>query len=124
MSEQATSAAPEALKAAKKKTSKPVAAAPPSNGLRKTQVRVLQVLAKASPMTRAKLKEKANVDISVVVGCQDDAARAASDAKHNVKSLLTLGYVRFKDRAVEKGMAPETVYEITAPGRKALAKAK
>ncbi len=125
-----TTTEPASKPAKKAKQAKPAksvtkaAPAPGNGGLRKPQVAVLKALKKAGrPITRAAMKEKSGgVDISGMVGCQDAKQRKENDKKLNVRSLLSLGYVRYTELDIDGSR--ETVYEITAAGKKALAKAE
>lgn len=94
--------------------------------LRKPQLRLLEVLAKAKgPMNRHMLNEKANVDlawISEYCGKLDPQKRAAADEKYNVRSFVTRGWAKVREIMVEgRG---EIVWEITAQGKKALETAR
>lgn len=116
----ATKTAPKTAKTPKTeaapKTEKP--------GLRKPQVRVLQLLAKAkTPLTRVEISQKAGVDLAALteyVGSEDAEKRAKNDAKF--MSLVSLGYVKHKKVAMADG-TEKTAHELTAAGRKAAEKA-
>jgi len=89
-------------------------------GLRKPQVRILKVLAKAKkPLTRTEISEKGDVDHAMLnsyLGANDESVRARNDKKVMV-SLLTLKAVTFDAPESGQGMA----YEITKTGKKLLA---
>ena len=114
---------------------KPVAkkakAAKPVGKLRKTQERMLKLLAKKDRCNRQQLvaaatgRENGTLDGSHL-GCLDAKARAIADKKSGKPSLLTLGYVKHIPLPVPESTsgAVEHWFEITAAGRKALEKAK
>lgn len=101
---------------------------PRKEGLRKPQVRILDALAKAKgPLSRGKIIERITQNgkataIGDALGCKDVALREARDAQVGYKSLLSQKLVRQLDLDVDGHK--ETVYEMTAAGRKALEKAK
>lgn len=103
-------------------------------GLRKAQVRILELLAK-KPANEATVAEKAPVDKAWLpdalfgrmgdIGDEKVITKATPlgkerSAKVGYPSLLLLGYVRAKVIEAETGR-PERVWEITASGKKALA---
>lgn len=92
------------------------------NALRKPQIRLLQAMAKAKgPLNAARLCELAGVDrawVNEFTGKLDADKRADADEKYNVKSLVTRGYAKVRQVDVEG--KKETVWEITATGRKGL----
>jgi outer membrane biosynthesis protein TonB len=94
------------------------------DGLRKSQVKILQCLANAGKaMTRAQIAEKGGVDTAGCVewiGSHDPDVRAANDAKH-FPSLLSLGLVKFGPQDDVGGRTVPT-YEISAEGKTAAAK--
>lgn len=113
-------AAPKKEKAAKKAAGTG-AGRPKKEGLRKPQVRILAVLAKANRgLTRAEISEKAKVDVAACVeyiGSLDEAKRLANDEKMGWKSLISLKYI--KQAASEKEDARGAYYAITALGKAA-----
>ena len=93
-----------------------------ATNLRQPQIRILQVLAKAKkPMTRKDIVEAAGANPSKLdpawmgtwIGPIDADVRTASDAKYNLKSLLTLKAVTMVELEDVTGIA----YTITAAGR-------
>ncbi len=138
MSTETTTVAPEAPKtekkaaSPKKPTSKKVKAAPKAStngkpktegGLRKPQIRIIKVLAKGRPMSRAQIAEKAPVDVAGCVewiGSHDERTRKANDRKH-FPSLITLGLVRLSNISNNEDVVG-AIYEITAKGRAEAAK--
>jgi len=90
-------------------------------GLRKPQVRILEIFAKAKgPLNRAMISERAKVDLAMLpryIGSHDEVKRRKND-KNACVSLLTLGYVCYASNEELSGAA----YEITHKGRAALAK--
>lgn len=118
--------APKTPKVAKEKTK---AVAPKKDekketkpGLRKPQIRILAVLAKGKPMTRAMIAEKAPVDVASctsLIGSHDEAVRKAND-KRFFPSLLGLGLVKFANGEELGG----TAYEISAKGKSLYEKSK
>ena len=113
---------PEKRKPHKPKTS--VSKESANGSLRKPQLRILAALAKAKgPLSRAKIAEKANVDVAACVeyvGSTDAKRRVANDKSH-FPSLVSLGLV--KHVAVEHdGGHKETCHELTAKGKKAATK--
>jgi DNA-binding MarR family transcriptional regulator len=129
-----TATAPEKKAPKAKKTAAP-APAPETNGatekkgrekkdgLRKPQIRILDYLAGAKgPVTRKTISEEAQVDragLTEWIGSDDKTKRLANDTKH-FPSLLSLALIRSK--SLDQNGVEETVYEITASGRKAIAK--
>lgn len=94
-------------------------------GLRKPQIDVLRCLSKArEPLSRKQIAEKAKTDLAFLtshIGSHDEETRKANDKK-NWPSLLGLGFVRSSTEEID---GRQTIaYEITATGRKALAKAE
>lgn len=104
-------------------------AAKPVGKLRKTQERMLKLLAKKDRCNRRQLvaaatgRENGTLDGSHL-GCIDPKARAVADKKSGKPSLLTLGYVRMIELPIPESTSGGTEYwfEITAAGRKAIAK--
>ena len=117
--------AAKAVKTAKggKKTAKKTAPRAKKEGLRKPQVRILAVLAKATKgLTRAQIGEKGGVDVPMMnsyIGAHDEKVRAKND-KIVCPSLLTLGYVKYAPQEEGAGVC----YAITAAGKKAYEAAK
>lgn len=117
----AKSKKPAAKKAAKgKKPTKKAERKPreKKEGLRKVQVAVLRVLAKAGkPMTKKAVAEKAETDPSkmgVYIGPREGESQHTSET-WNFPGLYELGFVR-----IEKHEGEPAVCSITAKGRKAL----
>lgn len=108
--------------AAKKTPAKKTPAAPnKKEGLRKPQVRVLEVLAKAGnrAMNRAEIAEKGSVDLAMLnayIGSNNPERRAKND-KSDFVCLLTLGFVKMAPQE-EEGRG--TYYTITPAGKNAL----
>lgn len=119
----------EATATAEKKVSpkkKPAAStkAKAKSELRKPQVRILAVLVKGKPLTRAQIAEKAPVDNAMCtsyIGSLDETVRKKTD-KAVMMSLLSLGFVSHKQ--YDKDGKDVVEYSITASGRKALDAAK
>lgn len=94
------------------------------DGLRKAQIRILQLLSKASnPLTRPEIAKKAPCDLAnctELIGSHNDDVRKANDAKH-FPSLRSLGFVRVEVHDIDGKDVFH--HSITATGRKALEKA-
>ena len=124
--EKAAPAAKEAPAPAKKATKKTVttivAPKAPKDGLRKPQIRILQVLAKGKALTRGQISEKAPVDnafCTEYMGSLNEEVRAKNDAKY--PCLLTLKFIKAETHDID---GKDTVmYSITAAGTAGLAKA-
>jgi predicted transcriptional regulator len=87
---------------------------------KKTQIRILQTLAKSKlPITRQGIATKADINpaMTYALGSDDDKKRAKNDKQYG-KSLVTRGYT--KCTANDEG----SKYTITTAGKKALAAAK
>lgn len=127
MSESATATM---TKPAAKKAAPKAKAPKAGNGkLRKTQERMLKLLAKKDRCNRQQLvkaatgRDNGTLDGSHL-GCLDPKARAIADKKSGKPSLLTLGYVRHIPLPIPESTSGgvEHWFEITASGRKAIAK--
>lgn len=94
------------------------------DGLRKPQIKVLEVLNKTGrSLTSKEIAEKGQIDrasLSGYIGALDDARRS-NDDKNRFVSLLTLKFVRCAPPESDDDKA--TRFEITALGKKALEKA-
>lgn len=113
-----------AKKAPARKPAKKSAAKADPEALRKPQVRILQVLAKAKkPLSRADLIAKGIEATSLggYIGLHDEEARATQEARDGYKSLLTRKFVRY---APDQDGSGKAFYQITATGKKALARAE
>lgn len=85
----------------------------------KPQVRILQVLANLKPgksINRSGLAEASGVALSWITGFTTHAGKA-----NRTESLAEQGLIKVKKLALDGG-ASETVFEITASGRKLLEK--
>lgn len=117
-------------KAAVKAAKKAAKAAPKKErakkeGLRKGQIGVLTVLAKATkPLTRKQIAEKGNLDLASLtgyIGPSDPDKRKYNDETYFV-TLLTLKCVKEEQHDINN--RDTIVYTITATGRKAMEDAK
>ncbi len=105
-----------------KKSSKKTEGKPEKKGLRKAQVKVLQVLLKADGLNRQQIAEKSGCDLAWMnswIGSNDKEVRAKNDAKE-FPCLLTLGYVKVVPATSDDIRG--TCYSISSNGRKALEK--
>jgi hypothetical protein len=127
---QAVAALPAKAMPAAKPAIKPAAEAVESNGRSGPtgrQLRVLALLARSkAPLNKAAIMAGASIGagwVNEIVGHPDADKRAHHDGKWGI-TLVTFGFTKVKRVTVEEGMKPETVWEITAAGRKALVKAE
>jgi len=132
LDEQAAALASPKAKAGKKTSPKggkkesPKEAPKPKKELGKTEMAILETLAKRGRLTRNGIAEKAGYSNSVAVyqqvGWPDEAKRREWEAEHDRKTLLTRGFVR--EHEVDVDGKKETLVELTAAGRKALERSK
>lgn len=107
-----------AKKAAPAKAAKAAEKSGPAGGLTKPQVRILAALAKAArPMSRAQIAEKAQVAETWVTGFTVRACKA-----NRTPALVEQKLAR--EVGVEVDGRKERLVEVTAAGRKALARVK
>lgn len=111
-----------AKRAKAKPKAKPATKATTNGKLRKSQLRVLELLAKGGVLTKAKIMDKVfdgnSINLAPIVGASDPADRAKREKAAGYPSLLGLGYV--KQHKLDIDGVIEVAYEATPKGKKAV----
>ena len=105
----------------------------PKSGLRKAQVRILQALAKAKgPLSKSRICDACAKEFPTAakfqawmadpLGSLNPTVVAAAEARCGYRSLLSLRLVQHVELDIDG--KSEDAYQLTAAGRKALAKAE